>query len=135
MKNKLQKMLLPHAKIFLLGIALQLTLASTLVAQGVNVTGNVTSSEDGEGLPGVNIIIKGTSQGTVTDVEGNFAIEALDATTVLVFSSVGYTEQELIVGNQSTVNISMVADITALEAFQGARALALGHLAREHTAT
>ena len=46
MKNKLQKMLLPHAKIFLLGIAFQLVLVSTLWAQGVNVTGNVTSSED-----------------------------------------------------------------------------------------
>ncbi len=115
MKNKLQKMLLPHAKIFLLGIALQLVLVSALMAQGVNVTGNVTSSDDGEGLPGVNIVIKGTSQGTVTDVEGNYSLEVPDANTILVFSSVGYTQEEITVGNQSSININMVPDITALE--------------------
>lgn len=108
-------MLLPHAKIFLLGIALQLMLASTLVAQGVNITGNVTSSEDGEGMPGVNVVIKGTSQGTVTDVEGNYSLEVPSEKTILVLSSVGYVEQEVLVGSQSVINISMAADITALE--------------------
>ena len=115
MKNKLQKMFLPYAKIILSGIALQLILVSTLMAQGVNVTGNVTSSEDGEALPGVNVVIKGASQGTVTDVQGNYSLEVPGAETILVLSSVGFVEEEVLVGNQTVINMSMVPDITALE--------------------
>jgi TonB-linked SusC/RagA family outer membrane protein len=82
--------------------------------QGV-VTGRVTSQEDQGGLPGVNVIIKGTSQGSVTDVEGNYTIEVPGPEAVLVFSSVGYVTEEVIVGSQSVIDRMMVADVTSLD--------------------
>ena len=66
--------------------------------QGITVTGTITSAEDATGLPGVNVIVKGTVQGTVTDIEGNYNIEVADASTVLTFSSVGFVTQEIVVG-------------------------------------
>ncbi len=86
-----------------------------VIIQGITITGNVTSSEDSEGLPGVNVVVKGTSVGTVTDVEGNYKLEVPDENTILVISSVGYVQEEIVVGNQSVINMSMVPDITALE--------------------
>ena len=75
--------------------------------QGITITGKVTSSEDQEGLPGVNVIVKGTTQGTVTDVEGNYTLEVPGENATLVFSSVGYEQQELLIGNRSIVNITL----------------------------
>lgn len=86
-----------------------------VIIQGVEITGRVTSSDDLGGLPGVNVILKGTSQGTVTDVEGNYSIEVPDANSILVYSSVGYVTQEFNVGNQTILDIVMTADVTALE--------------------
>ena len=77
------------------------------------ITGKVTD-ENTEGLPGVNILVKGTTTGTVTDVSGDYRITVLDASAVLVFSSVGYETQEVIVGNQSTINLQMTPDIQSL---------------------
>ena len=81
----------------------------------VVVTGKVVSQEDGEALPGVNIIIKGTRQGTVSDLDGNFRIAVPGPKTVLVFSSVGFSPQEITVGSQSVINVTMTTDIQALE--------------------
>ena len=60
------------------------------MAQRATVSGKVTSSEDGSTVPGVNVIIKGTSEGTTTDIDGNFTIEVPGSESVLVFSSVGF---------------------------------------------
>ncbi len=79
----------------------------------VRVYGTVTD-ENGEGLPGVNILIKGTSIGTVTDVEGNYEIDVSDGSAVLVFSSVGYVKEEILVGNQSRIDIMLSMDISVL---------------------
>ncbi len=76
--------------------------------------GRVTD-EKGEGLPGVNIILKGTQQGTVTDVEGNYTISISDDTTILMFSFVGYNPQEVIVGNRTSLDVSLVVDEKSLE--------------------
>lgn len=83
--------------------------------QGRTVSGTVLSSGDNSGLPGVNVIVKGTSQGTVTDVEGKYSIEIDVEEAVLVFSSVGYVSQEIALGNQSVIDLVMEEDITALE--------------------
>lgn len=82
-------------------------------SQSKTVTGKVTSSEDAAGLPGVSIVEKGTSNGTVTDNDGNFSIN-VGQTATLVFSFVGYATQEIAVGNQSTININLASDVTAL---------------------
>ncbi|MCG8311065.1 MAG: SusC/RagA family TonB-linked outer membrane protein [Cytophagales bacterium] len=86
-----------------------------IVIQGITITGKVTSSEDNTGLPGVNVIVKGTTKGSVTDVEGNYAVEVVDENSVLVFSSVGYLTEEIVVANQATIDIVLSPDITALE--------------------
>lgn len=76
------------------------------------VSGKVTDAE-GLGLPGVNIVEKGTQNGTATDFDGNYSISVADAAT-LIFSSVGYGKQEIAVAGQSTINVTM-ADGEALE--------------------
>lgn len=80
----------------------------------ISVSGKVTT-EDGEGIPGVNVVLKGTTIGSVTSVDGNYKIEVPGEDAVLVFSSVGYITEEIVVGSRSVINISMVPDLTALE--------------------
>jgi TonB-dependent starch-binding outer membrane protein SusC len=82
-------------------------------SQSRTVTGKVVSSDDATGLPGVNIIEKGTSNGTVTDSDGNFSVNVGNDAT-LVFSFVGYASQEVVVGAQNNLNITLEADVTAL---------------------
>jgi TonB-dependent starch-binding outer membrane protein SusC len=82
-------------------------------AQDRVVTGKVTSADDGSGVPGVNILEKGTTNGTVSDSDGNFRI-SVGSNATLVFSFVGYATQEVAVGSQSSVNVSLQSDVTAL---------------------
>lgn len=77
------------------------------------VSGKVTSADDGSGVPGVNVIEKGTSNGAVTDTEGKFNL-TVSANATLVFSFIGYKTQEIVVGSQTTINVSLVSDVTAL---------------------
>jgi TonB-dependent starch-binding outer membrane protein SusC len=77
------------------------------------VTGKVTAADDGSGIPGVNILEKGTSNGSVTDADGNFRIN-VGSNATLTFSFVGYATQEVSVGGQSTLNVSLQSDVTAL---------------------
>ena len=90
-----------------------LTLSGNLYAQNT-VSGEVTDAEDGGVLPGVNVVVKGSTVGTVTDIEGNYSLSVPDGETTLVFSSVGYLGQEVAVGNQSTLNVTMNPDIQSL---------------------
>lgn len=83
-------------------------------AQERAVSGRVISAEDNAGLPGVNIIIKGSSQGAVTDADGNFRLNVPNENTTLVFSFVGFQTQEVKVGNKTVFNITLRADITEL---------------------
>jgi TonB-dependent starch-binding outer membrane protein SusC len=82
-------------------------------SQSRTVTGKVISAEDNAGLPGVNILEKGTSNGTVTDANGNFSVTVGENAT-LVFSFVGFASQEVAVGGQSTVNVALQADVNEL---------------------
>ena len=61
--------------------------------QAISIRGKVTSQSDGIGLPGVNILVKGTSMGTVTDVEGNYNLNVPDGSEVLIFSSIGFRKE------------------------------------------
>lgn len=78
------------------------------------ISGTV-QDEKGEALPGVNILIKGTQQGTTTNAEGKFTLTVPDDKAVLIFSFVGYVSQEITVGSQSQLSLSMVSDQKALE--------------------
>ncbi|WP_229251078.1 TonB-dependent receptor [Emticicia sp. BO119] len=75
----------------------------------------VVSDEKGEGLPGVSITIKGTTRGTVTGVNGEYSISVPDSKAILVFSFVGYEAQEVVIENQTTLNITLKTDTKALE--------------------
>lgn len=91
-----------------------LLLTSTLAwAQSKVVTGKITSAEDGASLPGVNVLEKGTSNGTVTDSNGHYSISVTDNAT-LIFSFIGYKSQEVIVGGQSAVDLTLQVDVTSL---------------------
>ena len=94
-------------------LLLLLVASFSAIAQERVVSGKVTSSDDGSGIPGANILIKGTSNGTVTDTDGNFRINAGNNAT-LVFSFVGYVSQEVVIGAQSTVDIVLQSDVTSL---------------------
>lgn len=79
------------------------------------VSGTVSSASSGETLPGVNILIKGTSSGTVTDVDGSYSLNVPNNQAVLVFSSIGHYMQEIEVGNRSEINVELEEDMQALE--------------------
>jgi len=83
-------------------------------AQEKSISGIVTSSEDGLSLPGVNVIVKGTSRGTQTDFDGKYSIKASEG-QVLVFSFLGMQEAQTTVGTSSTVNMSLQEDVSALD--------------------
>lgn len=82
-------------------------------AQTIQVTGKVTSDDDGISLPGVSIAIQGTTQGTTTDADGNYQINA-SRNDVLVYSFVGMQTQTVEVGNQSVINVSLLSDANQL---------------------
>ena len=80
----------------------------------ISVSGKVTSEDNGVGLPGVNVIVKGTNQGTITDDNGEFNIIVPDNNSVLVFSYVGYATKEISVNGQSVINVLLVPDFKEL---------------------
>lgn len=82
-------------------------------AQEAEVTGKVTDATTGESLPGVSVIVDGTSRGTVTDLDGNYSISVSQGAT-LVFQSIGMVTQKITVGSQTTVNVSLQASTEAL---------------------
>lgn len=84
-----------------------------LQAQTRQVSGRVTSAAEPEGLPGVNVVVKSTSEGSITDVEGKFSIAA-SAGSIIVFSSVGYKTQEVSLNNQTTLNIVLEEEAQVL---------------------
>ncbi|MBT31595.1 MAG: SusC/RagA family TonB-linked outer membrane protein [Thalassobius sp.] len=79
----------------------------------VRISG-IVASEDGEALPGVSILIKGTTTGTTTDLDGNYALSATSG-DILQYSYIGYITQEIEVGAQTTINVSMELDSEQLE--------------------
>ncbi|WPP49194.1 SusC/RagA family TonB-linked outer membrane protein [Catalinimonas niigatensis] len=108
---KLRLQYLPERYIL---IFLCLIFSLNLYAQDQTVQGKVTDASGGDPIPGANIVVKGTNTGTVTDIEGNYRINVPNSESVLVFSYIGYTSEEITVGTQSTINIEMFSDITSL---------------------
>ncbi|WP_083692303.1 TonB-dependent receptor [Seonamhaeicola sp. S2-3] len=84
-------------------------------AQQKIITGKVTSSSDGMALPGVNVVVKGTTTGAATDFDGNYSINVSNENAILVFSYIGYVTNEVIVGSQSVINVALVEDAASLD--------------------
>ena len=82
--------------------------------QLINITGTVTDS-NGELLPGVSVMIKGTTRGTATTADGEYAIQAPDENSTLVFSYIGFVSQEFLVGNKRIINVMMAEDARQIE--------------------
>lgn len=87
---------------------------SEIVFQNRNISGRVTNQEDGEPLIGVNIVELGSTNGTITDIDGKYSLNVAAGAT-LVFSSVGYVTEEVKVDNRSVINMTLTPDIRALE--------------------
>ena len=96
----------------LLKLVFLLLLASS-AAYAQTVTGKVTSATDGSPVPGVSILVKGTTTGTSTDSDGNFSLNASSGST-LVLSFIGYKTREVVLGNETSLNITLEEDITQL---------------------
>lgn len=84
------------------------------IAQQQIIRGTVVDGTSKETLPGVNVLVKGTSAGAVTDLDGKYEVIA-SANDTLAFSFVGYLTQEVTVGNQTTINVSLLEDLESLE--------------------
>lgn len=82
-------------------------------AQERQVTGKVTDSE-GASLPGVNVLVKGTTTGTVTDIEGRYTVSVPGPNAILVFTFIGLESQEVAVNDRTTVDVEMLADVQQL---------------------
>lgn len=80
----------------------------------VTITGTVTTSDDNSAIPGVNIVVEGTTVGTTTDPNGHYSLSVPEGEVTLVFSYVGYTTQRIAVNNRTVINISLEPDISTL---------------------
>jgi TonB-linked SusC/RagA family outer membrane protein len=90
-------------------------LAVSAWAQERTIRGSVTDGDTDEPLPGVNVIIKGTTVGTITDIEGAYTLSIPNDANTLVFSSIGYVTQEIAINNQSEINLTLATDVTSLD--------------------
>ncbi len=101
-------------KIFLAITCICIYSASVLAQGGVVISGTVNDT-DGEPLPGVNVIIRGTTVGQVTDFNGKYSITVSNEEAVLLFSFIGYTTQEVVVGDRTVINVTLDESTTNIE--------------------
>ncbi|MDA0196348.1 MAG: carboxypeptidase-like regulatory domain-containing protein [Bacteroidetes bacterium] len=101
-------------KKFLLINLMLLGMVSYSWAQDRSVSGRISSGDDGSGLPGVNVVVKGTTTGTITDFDGNYKLSLADDATTLVFTYIGFTTQEIEIGARSVIDVAMAVDVTEL---------------------
>ena len=84
-------------------------------AQDRTISGKVTVSDDGSPLPGVNVVLKGTTNGVVTDVDGAYSLSVPSSGGILIFSFIGMTTTEEEIGERAEINVALVSDAKALE--------------------
>ena len=85
------------------------------IARSQSLSGRITAAENNEPLPGVSVVVKGTSQGTTTDNQGRYSLRLPSENATIVISFIGYLRQEIAVGGRSTLDIKMAVDDRALE--------------------
>lgn len=114
-KREAARLVLPATAVVRRLLLLTMTLLSVQTfAQDRTLTGTVKET-GGTGLPGVNVVVKGTTQGTQTDVEGGFRLTNVPANATLIFSFIGKTTQEVAVGSQTTLNVTLEDDAKSLQ--------------------
>ena len=85
-----------------------------MMGQQKTITGRVVDALN-EGMPGVNVQVKGTTNGTITNIDGKFSISVPNSKSVLVFTFIGYSKQEIVVGNQTKINVQLKEDAQNLD--------------------
>ena len=98
-------------KILLFSFMLLSALVTESWAQERTISGKVTAIEDGSTMPGVNVVLKGTTNGTITDVDGNYKLSVPSEGGILSFSFVGLTTEEVEIGSRSVIDLAMTADV------------------------
>jgi len=98
-----------------LKLFLAICIISVYGMQAQTVSGTITDATDGSSLPGVNVIIKGTSTGASSDFDGNYSIEISDENAILQFSFVGFVTQEIPVNGRSVINVALVPSAESLD--------------------
>src|SRR5690606_8314779 len=101
-------------KQYLLVCVVIVSSAVTAWAQGRVITGTVTSAEDGSSLPGVSVVIKGTTTGTSTDANGSYSLSVPEGQNVLIYSFIGMQSQEVEIGNRTVIDIQLAEDVRQL---------------------
>ena len=86
-----------------------------LMAQTKEISGKVTSADDGGEIPGVSVSVKGTSLGTITDMDGMFRLKVPQDSKTLVFSFVGMQTQEVAIGSQTKINVKLMSENIAVD--------------------
>ncbi|MEB2775357.1 TonB-dependent receptor [Algoriphagus sp. D3-2-R+10] len=89
--------------------------STTMFGQTIQISGVVKSELDNDVLPGVNVVVKGTTNGTVTDLDGRYSLEVPSPETVLVFSFIGFGHEEVRVGSQSVINVVLTSEMNSLD--------------------
>lgn len=100
--------------IFALSVSTSYALSEVPELQQANVSGTVTDSETGQPMPGVNILMKGTILGTLTDISGKYSIAVSDPAGVLSFSFIGYTSQDIPIGGRQNIDVKLQPALEAL---------------------
>ena len=101
-------------QVCLLFFLLPVFATTSLFGQSRALSGLVTSAEDGTGLPGINVVLKGTTTGTTTDAKGAFRLSVPDQGGTLLLSSIGFESQEVAIGNQTSLSVKLLADTKQL---------------------
>lgn len=101
-------------KIYLILCGIFFSLISLHAQQGKTISGTVTSADDHSGLPGVNVFVKGTTNGTVTDIEGHYTLNITPDEDSIVFSFVGYQTQTVAVNSRNEINVELTVEATQL---------------------
>ncbi len=114
MKKTLQEFRKKRMKAGSLAAIILLLFIGQSYGQSRQITGKIVSAADQSGLPSASVVQKGTNTGVVTDMDGNYKITVSGPESRLVFSYIGYVDQEIVVGNQSIINVSLAEDANAL---------------------
>ena len=98
--------------ILLLGLLLMVT--TSAFAQNITVKGKVTDAQTNEGIPGANVVVKGTTNGTITDPDGNYTL-SVPSDATLEFSFIGYAPQEVLVKGKSVIDVKLAVSSQELD--------------------
>lgn len=100
---------------FTMVLALLIFAGAQLVLAQTTITGKVTNAEDGTGIPGATVLVKGTNYGVITDISGQYSLKTPEGARTLQFSFVGMKTKDVVIGTQQVINVSLEQDVMSLE--------------------